>query len=307
MQVRYIALFYPLLTVIALIIACFKKHRLRLFLFAALQVAVFFGVIKLTTWQTEKWIGVAVFSGFGGWQKANNAMHIVPHVNLSPQDIKDPEIRELHTFITNNFPPDLYPAKDSVVVWFLWSPWGPMKKYMEHIKGNGKRTYLYYWHQASIPLNKWAGYMIRKYPGTFIRHYILPNFYFLFQMSNEALFIFPGPSQEMKDWFQCNNCKVQPRYNFFHNFLAATASKSFNILWLFFALSLIVLFFRSKLHFTPLQYNMLLLVSFFCITYIATSVYASPIVLRYLLVIRHALFVVTFLVCNQILVARKNP
>lgn len=306
LQVRYIALFYPLITVGALFIAYFKRHKLRFVALSALQTAVFLGVIAFTTYQTEKNIGVRVFSGFSGWQKANNAMHVLPHINLQPKDIKDPELRKLHAFMIAHNPVELYPRKDSVVVTYLWSPLTGPKKLMYRIWGNGNKSYLHYWHKTSIPLGKWGDYIISSYPGLFLKHYIRPNFLFLFQMSNEALFIWPPPSKQIRDWFACSNCAVAPRYSFFHHFLAATASKSFNILWLLFAGTVLMLPFRSRLRCTSTQYHMLLLVSFFSATYVIMSVYASPIVLRYLLVIRHSLMLLPFLILINIFSTGKK-
>jgi len=304
--VRYIALFYPLLTIISLFIACFRHNKIRLALYSLLHVAAFLAVIFIIISETKKNIGVAVLSGFGGWQKANNALHIVPYINLKPEEIEDAEIRKTHAFIIANNPREFYPAKDSVVVLYLWASYGPLKKYMVHLQGNGRRSYQYYWHLASVPMGNWADYLVKKYPLAYLKYYIKPNFLFLFKMSNEALFVWPEPSQQMKDWFECNNCALAPRYNFYHNFLAATASKTFNILWVLLVLSIVALLFRKKLNCTQEQYWMLWVVSFFCIAYIAMSVYASPIVLRYLLVIRHSLVMLPFLVLLQLLPFRRK-
>jgi hypothetical protein len=306
MQVRYIALFYPLITVIALFLTYFKVNKLRFLLLSALQVAIFLGIVFITTWQTKKNVGVAVLSGFSGWQKANNAMHVLPYINLRPEEIKDPEVSRMHAYILANTPPGFYPTKDSVVIFYLWSPLSPLKKYLHKLRQNSKRSYLHYWHLSSVSFGKWADYIVKKYPGLYFRHYIRPNFLSLFPMSNEALFYFPPYSEQMKKWFQCGVCDPTSRYAFFHQFLDATAAKSFNILWLLLVFSVIALCFRSKLNCTPQQYNMILLVSFFCIIYTAMSVYASPIVLRYLLALRHSLLLIPFLVCIHIFTVRTK-
>lgn len=306
LQVRYISLFYPFITIIALFAAYLKVNKRKLVLFCLLQAALFAGVIAFTKWQTEKNIGVNVFSGFSGWQQANNALHVLPYIDLKPEDIGDTSVRQMHRFILAHTPARIYPPGDSVVVAFLWLSEGPLKKYMYHIWGNGTRSYLYYWHQASIPFGRWGNYVIMHHPGAFAKYYLWPNFLFLFRMSNEALFDFPPPSEQIKEWFGCNNCVVKPRYDFFHDFLSRTASKSFNLLWVLFVASLVTLCFRSRLSFTPQQYGMVLLVSFFCIAYIILSVYASPIVLRYMLVIRHSLFFIPFLILIHLYPLRKK-
>ena len=147
---------------------------------------------------------------------------------------------------------------------------------------------------------------MKHYPGLYTKHYIIPNFLLLFNLPNEAIFYFPPYSEQMKKWFNCGECNVTPRYSFVHNFLAATASNGFNILWALLLISSIALCFRSKLGYTPQQYNIILLVSFFCILYAAMSVYASPIVLRYLLAIRHSLLMVPFLVLTQLFTLRTK-
>ncbi|HEX8315146.1 MAG TPA: hypothetical protein VF609_09140, partial [Flavisolibacter sp.] len=306
MQVRYIALFYPLVTVLALFLTYFKADKLRFLFLSALQVALFFGLIFFTTWQTKRNIGVSVLSGFSGWQKANNSMHVMPYINLKPEDIKDAEVRRMHAYILANNPPGFYPTKDSVVIFYLWSPDSPFKKYLNQLRKSGKMSYLHYWHLSSISFGKWADYIMKKYPGLYIRHYMWPNFLLLFNLPNEALFYFPPYSEQMIKWFACGKCDPTSRTPFIHQFLEATAAKSFNLLWLLLLLSVIALCFRSKLNCTAQQYNMILLVSFFCIIYTAMSVYASPVVLRYLLVIRHSLLLIPFLIIIHLTTVRKN-
>jgi hypothetical protein len=269
-------------------------------------VILFSGLIYFTTWQTKKNIGVAVLSGFSGWQKANNAMHVMPYINLKPEEIEDTVVREMHAFIVANNPTGFYPAKDSIVIFYLWSPDSPFKKYLNNLRNNGKASYLHYWHLSSIRFGRWGDYIIMKYPGLYVRHYIYPNFRLLFNLPNEALFYFPPYSEQMKKWFACGECDPTPRYHFLHNFLEATAATSFNLLWLLLLFSLVALCFRSKLRCTTQQYNMILLVSFFCIIYTVMSVYASPIVLRYLLAIRHSLLLVPFLVTMHLFIVRKQ-
>jgi hypothetical protein len=306
MQVRYIALFYPAITLLAVFLTYFRVNKVRFLALSALQLAIFFGVISFTTWQTKRNIGVAVLSGFSGWQKANNAMHVLPYISLKPAEIKDPGLRRMHAFILSNNPPGLLPAKDSLVISYLWSPDSPLKKHLNQLRRSGKRPYLYYWHLSSVDFGKWGDFIIKKYPGLYFRHYLVPNARSLLNMPNEALFYFPPYSEQMKNWFRCGECDDTPKYTFFHRFLAATASKSFNLLWVFLVLSCVALCFRPKLSTTSRQYDMILLVSFFCIMYTAMSLYASPVVLRYLLAIRHSLLLVPFLLASHFVHWRKS-
>jgi hypothetical protein len=192
-----------------------------------------------------------------------------------------------------------------VVVLYVWSYYGPMKQYMFHLKGNGKKSYLHYWHLASKPLGQWGDFMIRRYPLQFLRYYMYPNFMFLFSLSNEALFEFPDPSKQMRDWFEWDKRTAKPYHTFFHDFLAITSSKSYNILWVLLSCSMIGLFFPKYLQHSHLQHKMLIVVSFFCVMYIVMSVYASPLVLRYILVLRHSLILLPFLTFYNLLYRKK--
>jgi len=306
MQVRFIALFYPLVTVVALFLTYFKASKLRFIVLSAIQVALFFGLVYFTTWQTKKNTGVSVLSGFSGWQKANNAMHAVPYINLKPEEIEDSAVRRMHAYILANNPPGFYPAKDSIVIFYLWSPDSPFKKYLNQLRSTGKQRYLHYWHLSSVSFGEWGNYIVKKYPAQYARHYIYPNFLLLFDLPNEALFYFPPYSEQMKKWFQCGQCDPTPRYTFVHSFLEATAPRAFNLLWFLLLFSIVALCFRSKLNCTAQQYNMILLVSFFCIVYTAMSVYASPLVLRYMLAIRHSSLLIPFLVTIHLNTVRKK-
>jgi hypothetical protein len=305
LQTRYIALFYPLISVICIFIAHFKRSKGKFFLFSFLQVLVFLGVYFYTKSETKQNMGVAVFSGFSGWQKANNAMHVLPFIKIDPGTIKDAEVRKVHQFIMTNMNPAYLPKKDTIVVAHLWSNEGPLRKYMASLQATGKRPYIYYWHLASVALGKWADYILMHYPGQYVKHFMKPNAELLFALHTEVLFYWYEPTKEIKTWFGCKGCAIWPRYHYFHNFMNRFAAQGFNILWVTFASALVGLLFRSRLQFTAIQYQTLLVLSFFCILYIVMSVYASPIVLRYMLVIRHCLVMVPFLVFIN-LFSKKN-
>jgi hypothetical protein len=301
MMTRYIALFYPMITVITLFLAFFRRNKIQFVVYSGIQVLLFFAVYIITRHQTNKNIGVDVFSAFSGWQTASNALHLVPYIELDPSEIKDPEVQSFHRYILANYGGPVFRNPDTVHVYYLWSPEGALKKYMNALQkaGDPKRPYLYYWHSSSIAMGKWGNYIIRRYPVKYLRHFMKPNAEQLFRLPNEALYDWPGPSRQMKDWFGCAQCPVAPRSNSFHQLLSATASKSFNVLWIFFGISLVALCFPKWFGLHGAQYGMLWILAIFALTYTLMSVYASPIVYRYMLAIRHSLVLLPFLLLHN--------
>ncbi|MGN7785142.1 hypothetical protein ACTJIJ_11465 [Niabella sp. 22666] len=300
-QTRYIALCYPAVSFLCFILA-FWKQKISLLLMLTVTTSIFFIFISHTRKKTAENIGVAIFSGFSGWQMANNALHILPYSDTSSVSIEDFKIRTTNQFIVSHFPVAQYAPPDQVTANYIWDANGPLKQYMVSYS-DSTNDYLYNWHKTSIQLGNWGNYIIKKNPLLFSKHYLLPNFNSTFRPQSEFLASFSQPSEFAKEWFNCIGCRTTPVYDFYHILFANWMPAAMGTLWSLTLFAIVLTFFSLKRWGTQFRQerNVLFVIWGFVMLYIVMSVYASPIVLRYLLPIRLATIIGIYILINRLL------
>lgn len=304
-QTRYIALFYPAISFLCFIFA-FYRQKLFLALCLGITTAIFFLFMSNTRKSTGEDVGVEIFSGFSGWQTANNALHIIPYCDTSSADIEDPQIRATHTFIVSHFAPAQYPQKGQVYANYIWDNNGPLKQYLMS-RASNSGNYLYEWHMTSIELDEWGKYMIKTHPGLYIKHYILPNLFALFRLNPEVLNGYTEPSDFIKKWFNCEDCKTGARYDLYHQLFSKWAPAAMALLWgILIAAGLAFLVFLKRWKEVPAEKKMTMALLSFIALYIIMSVYASPVVLRYFLCLRLTMVAVIFIIVNQFIRSKNK-
>jgi hypothetical protein len=63
--------------------------------------------------------GVDTFSSFGGWQKANNAVAVLPFVKVDENQLPSPQIKSLHQ-VVRSFPDSLFTFPNVEATNFMW-------------------------------------------------------------------------------------------------------------------------------------------------------------------------------------------
>src|SRR5580692_6064936 len=101
-SLRYTAIYYPLVGGVAFLLS----RRNWLFKTAGIGIGLLtvWGEMKVTTRATAAYTGTKVFSGFSGWQIANNALHMYPYIN-DPDSaaLPPPEFAQLDYFVKRYF------------------------------------------------------------------------------------------------------------------------------------------------------------------------------------------------------------
>lgn len=174
MHVKYAGLIYPLLSSALLVIVFSDGKVVRTVAISAAPVLLLALYYNVTANAIAEETGVKTFSGFSGWSLANNSVAIIPFVKIDKNTLHDPEIRLAHHFISQ-YPDSVYRYDPVTATAFIWNTNGAGKALLKHLRQNNGRQYFSVWVYTGQVWEKYGKFLIRNYPGEFIRYFIFPN------------------------------------------------------------------------------------------------------------------------------------
>lgn len=312
--IRYIALIYPAIIFLVFLISLKdKKILIGACFFMILPMYAYYERVSAGT---EKDMGVRVFSAFGGWQKASNALHIIPHIDLSKplvesdnEDIllTDSVVRNTYPFIAKK-----YPEKNSVCYDFIWIDSLPLKQAVFIKLSRVKNRYHATWNHMGAVYSDYADLLIKKYPTEFARYYLLPNFKRTLLPPVEIFEKYRitgamGPYE--KSWFHVENDSLAaPRADILRPALKQL-SPFYAIFWFVFFVNIIasvVIVYKKILPYNSKQLIAGYLITLFILLYFAGSVYAAPTNLRFIVLLR-ALIITQTVLYAHIILTKPEP
>jgi hypothetical protein len=175
-NIRYVALYYPAVAAIAFFLM--RKGVLFKLAGVATSVAV---VIVCTSWIksiTKKETGAAIFSAFSGWQIANNALHIYPHIPVDTQGLPSVESRVLAGYVRNYFDsagPLVLRDEPQATTAYMWVRGLPLHRYMDAYERQHPTTYFNAWNRVAVVFTQYGYHLVRKHPLAFGRYYLWPS------------------------------------------------------------------------------------------------------------------------------------
>lgn len=207
---RYNALYYPL---VATVVLLFSARKNWVYKIGGIGMSAFILFMTYTNIRNEtfKMTNAPVFSGFSGWQLANNALYMYKHIEVDSNSFSDPEVKAVNTcaalFIDSIAEADrtlLAKGKIPGSV-FMWDPGGPLKQYNYRYMDAYKLGYIRSWYQVSIPFSQFAIQLIKDHPWAYFKHFILKNTAYFFVPDKEfmARYNFMGTelAPEVRTWF----------------------------------------------------------------------------------------------------------
>jgi len=307
LEVRYSGLFYPAFTVLIIFLS-FNKLTYKLGLTAAcLIVTIYF--YKSTVSDMKRDFGVEIFSGFSGWQLANNALHVVPYVEIEPQQARDPQTRAFLEFIKQS---DKSVYSKEVSASFMWKKEGPLKQYAFWKMQQMQTDYLHSWLLCGEDFSKYGSYLIKKYPIAFFNHYLFPNALNILYPSSAGGMIVGSSDLKVDDSLHSYYGLVKGtnfsdgRSTLFINILPLLSITNL-ILWIMFLSSIVVLIFhREVLMQEKERFNCCLFLVLFAIGYAGFAAFAGPFEYRYIIPIRPILVLLPWLAISTMIMANKN-
>lgn len=176
--VRYNALYYPVIGTSVLLLSSLRWHvKLAGVVLSSGLIVAYILHIENKFAETA---GVRTFSPFGGWQLANNALYMYEHIAIGPMDTIPARFRELDSMVRRFM---AVHAQDKYTlerynedIYYMWNPQSPLSAYS-----------VYYWRNTPgiVNYNRWismgpvysayGGWLIRKYPGTFLHYFVFRN------------------------------------------------------------------------------------------------------------------------------------
>lgn len=216
LYIRYTALVYPIISIV-LFWQVFKKSSIRVgYSFILLAISFFFYNHIQTG--TFKELGIAKFSAFGEWQLSNNALHIVPHINLEAEAIEDEKARFVHSVVMQSFSENknLYPKDGQVSYNFMWDKASPLKKCLTIKQGEWQWNYWKTWTHMGDYFKAYGWYLIKNYPREYFSHYILPSLKRFFNPPTEILsgYTKNQPNEVVRRWLGKEDEIFEARFDY---------------------------------------------------------------------------------------------
>jgi hypothetical protein len=287
-SVRYNALYYPFISILVIIITRGTvKTKLLSLLIILLPVSWF---VTYTTLKYQEKTGVAQFSAFGGWQMGSNALFMYAHVPDKDRRPVPEQFKKLHAFTIKHMDSlkhVLFRPDNELGIYYLWDEKAPLKKYLAQKYAKDSTTpYLKRWSGVAPLYGKYGSYLIGQYPGTFVRHYLLPNLVNYYSPSPEFLAT-DNMGKDSVDqmavvWFGYKTNKVKSLSKDRKIHLTEVFPPILAMINIVFFMSFLgFLFLGGFSKITPYYRKALILMLLVWVSNLVFSVVASPIVLRY--------------------------
>ncbi len=284
-QVRYTALFFPLIAVVTFLSS--KGNIFYKTAGIALTIFVIQTAISKQSDEVETTTGTRVFSGFSGWQMANNVLYYYKKINVDTTKLPSPEITELNRMVLNFI--DSVPKKDTVGSIYLWHKKSPLKVFVYTWAARNRITYFKEWFAASVVFNEYATHIIKNNPGAFVKYFIVPNTGNFFYPEPEILEDYNctklGVDTFTERWYHTDHAQFVPRYpRLEHHVMSVFPFVS--LLLNIFNIGAIIVFFVWLIQVwrkTPVYIKGLFITwSVFYFAYMGFSIFATVVTLRYL-------------------------
>jgi hypothetical protein len=200
--VRYTAMFFPVIAVAGFIFC--RGNRKYKFLGVALSVSVILFAVRHQKDLTEEKTSTRVFSGFAGWQIANNALYCYKELNINNDDLPTKELRTVDKVI-RRYIDSIPTSKGAIGTAYIWDSRSPLIQFQYMAVRYLYLTRFESWFAVSKPFNDYGWYIVRNFPRQFMLCYILPNTKKYFYPDAEALANYNCTNvqlpEETKEWF----------------------------------------------------------------------------------------------------------
>jgi len=320
-NVRYVALFYPAVAALTILLAR------RGWVYGLAGVVASVGVVvACTLWIkaiTKKETGADVFSAFSGWQIANNALNIYEEIPVDTVGLPSAECRELAGDVQRYFAsrkPVLVDdttvekigaaetkKEPAVTTAYMWVRSSPLHVYLRDYKVHNRLGYFDAWNRVGVIYSQYGYFVARKHPVDYLRYYGWPSAktYFLTDLDVIASFNEGKPEIDpvAVDWFRLPRRRVEVCSATVQGKLLAPVP------WLYFLLNIayvvaaaLFLPFRSLREENRVFTGSFRLASAFLLANTFFSIFATPSVFRYQVLPTIVLFI--FGVCA---IAKSAP
>ena len=214
-RLRYGGLFFIPASAVAFFLSLRGKARFVPVLVACAPILLGVAFYVITRYEYKKRTDVAVFSGFGGWQKINNALVLFPEAKELPPEAFKPEVRTLHAFMLRQ-PDEKFDRENTMGTLHMWSNELPCKAYVFNMCAELGSPYGYEWVVQSKVFGEYAKELVAKYPFRYLARYFLPSLWSTFRFMPFVEESIPVEEKGMlRSYYGVNYKTYHHRYRFF--------------------------------------------------------------------------------------------
>jgi hypothetical protein len=304
--VRHTGLIFPIISSLAFI----SVFRLKSWYMVLMSIAAMMLVINNTKMSNRHYFGAKEFSGFASWNQANNAISILPYVQVDTTKIEDPEVRLAHRVIRSLndsvFSPESILSGE--MIWRSSKSLGDVQTALAPKYGDlGKKVL---WFKTGDVLGKYSSFLITHYPFEYFKHFVLPNagefFYF---DKDHVLKPYPKFLLKYKNFHQRYHVE-EPYYvvenDIYDSLFNPFASVAITF-WLIVCIALAVwLKMKGQLKTAwKSGWKFMLALLIFLVIYIGFSVTASVIVYRYMYPVAIFMIILAYMMIRQVNIDKK--
>lgn len=290
--IRYSALVYPVISLV--LIGFVFKHQLKIALSLLTTLPWLMFLIpapRHSVFHTY----TETYTAFSGWQLANNALHIIPSINLAPESFKEENLVKLHRIVKLN--PDSVYTNLGLTYDYIWHKDLPLKQNCFRIMEEQNISYFAAWPKNSKILKSYASALIIKFPFTYFRHFLWPNFLSLcYPVNLEALAENNYINQD-NGWFESTTLIDQhPESDVFQMYLVKLIPISNALLWILMLSLLGIFVYKNGLQNVSSTEKLIIgILCMYLIVLVVFHVFASPIVYRFLLTMQPVQYILVYL------------
>ena len=306
MDARYIGLFYPLFSAAVLVWALWSRFKWLSLASALLPLLMLYVYRSNTADKMKEEFGVETFSSFGGWQKANNGVAVLPYVKVDPNEITDPQVKAIHQLV-RMFPDSFFKTDDIMATSFMWTRNYPGKACLSQYIQQTGTPYMKAWAYLGTQMEAYGDFLQSHYRAEYFKYYIIPNFKNIFKVYPIGEYKEFNADANMKSLFTTDKDKYLYTSEFFRP-LTSIRQMADSLAWILFFLSVLAgaaMF--KKINWTIEQKLIAALFVFYIGAFCGASTIAAPINnFRYMMPVFYAQILVPILIISGIVISIKR-
>lgn len=282
--VRYNALIYPLIAILAFWLSNLSLRKKLLGLGSGLLLLSWF--VSISMIQYKKLTGYWQFSSFSGWILANNAMYAYRKVENTEREPIPMKFRAIDSMVRefNEMHPDLRSYGDAAP--YMWRPNFPLLQYRYSLFNNETSpTDFTTWAYMGPFYSSYGMYIIKTYPIHFLRYFVLPNSLKYLHPPVEFLGYYnTGTStvpESVAKWFGYTNNQVKTRIKDGRASILAPYPYLVSIINLIMLLMLLSYIVLKGWQYSPSFNKSILLACFAWVVNALFTIFTSPAALRF--------------------------
>jgi hypothetical protein len=306
LDVRYIGLFYPIFSAAAIVWALWKRFKWVSLAGGLVPLLLLYLYVSSASSKMNEEFGIDTFSAFGGWQKANNGVAVLPYVKVDTNEITDPQVKAIHK-IVRQFPDSFFATKDIMELDFMWVRDHPGKRCLyEYIQQTGT-PYTKAWVYLGTQMGLYGDFLQSHYRAEYFKHFLLPNFFFLFKVYDIEEYKEFNADANMKALFTTDRDHYQYSREWFRP-LTPIRKVCDLLMWILLTISVIGgLIMLKRLNWSTEQKLIVALFVIFIGAFCGASTIAAPIMnFRYMMTILYQELAVIILVISALVVSMRK-